>query len=382
MWIAGSIDRCDAIRIGGWIFDLKNPDRIFHLDVIAGGEVIGHTHTGLYRADLEAAGFGAGTCAFRFEMPPGISPEALRDVRLRVSETVLHLLPTNATITNAGAVATGPAGDPDAPWIDQPDWIDRLGALHRAGTLDDATADRITRLMRDGYVIIPGAVPQAQIDALNAEVGAPGGDGLADVRLRRPDLYRNSAAARQVCAAPEVLRFIAAVLEAKPKVVAQTWLRQSDTPPLRKDSATMRILGGPRCQLATWLALEDVVEGNGPHLLLTGSHRAPPYLFRGTSRAMEGSEEELPAFERWIREAEARMNHQRFRFYAKAGDVLIRHADVAHTDGRTEPNFRSRRALVTYYTRATLEPSYRKDAHYAELDEDACAYVSRLGDVE
>jgi autotransporter passenger strand-loop-strand repeat protein len=77
----------DAIRdhriIEGWAQDAQHPETPVLLEVLLGREVIGTVLACDHRADLEAAGFGQGRCAFFFAAPIEIAPHMAEAVHVR-----------------------------------------------------------------------------------------------------------------------------------------------------------------------------------------------------------------------------------------------------------------------------------------------------------
>ncbi|WP_284944117.1 Hint domain-containing protein [Acidisoma cladoniae] len=77
----------DAIRdhriIEGWAQDTQHPETPVLLEVLLGNEVIGTVLACDYRADLEAAGFSRGRCAFFFAAPVDILPTTADAIHLR-----------------------------------------------------------------------------------------------------------------------------------------------------------------------------------------------------------------------------------------------------------------------------------------------------------
>src|SRR6201999_1285701 len=55
-------------------------------------------------------------------------------------------------------------------WIDHHDWLDNLAAKHRRGEISDALSARIFRFVRDGYLVIEGAVPARTVAGINKDI--------------------------------------------------------------------------------------------------------------------------------------------------------------------------------------------------------------------
>ena len=82
--LLGSIDRVEgAWRVQGWAHDPAHPELPVLLEVELDGRVIGTVAACEERADLAAAGFGPGRCAFSFTSPVRLRPELLHSLRVR-----------------------------------------------------------------------------------------------------------------------------------------------------------------------------------------------------------------------------------------------------------------------------------------------------------
>ncbi len=393
MRIFGHIDRCDAARIDGWIFSPEAPEHQYSLEVIAGGEVIGAMHAGHLRADLKAAGLGNGFCAFMFDMPAGVSDEALRDIRLKVVGTNVFLLPDGGPTPGGNGFRSRFGG----LWVDRSDWIDILGERHRSGKLDDETAQQIYSFVRDGYVVLPGAVPARMIASLNDEIERgwsrpplglmietlePSGQKrvirpdprLRDGRTRMLDFYAVSETARRVIVVPAPIKFLTAVLDDTPKVFEQFVQQKATGAALTKDSATVRLPGYALMTIASCVALEDITAGSGEIEMLTGSHHGPEFLFGGSAKSMFGHEDEAGAFAAAIATDAGALGHKPVSFTARAGDVLIRHADLAYADTKPARSSNTRRMMTTHFTRASY--GVPRDTGFPELKTPACVFAS------
>jgi ectoine hydroxylase-related dioxygenase (phytanoyl-CoA dioxygenase family) len=137
----------------------------------------------------------------------------------------------------------------------------------------------------------------------------------------------------------------------------------------------------PMHLVATWLALEDVEAGTGELEYYVGSHRAPDFLFGGNSKWMESHTGEHDNFLQSLHDDAVRYSQKRSSFLAKAGDVLIWHADLAHGGAPiTEPS-RTRRSLVTHFTSADDEPFYQRNSRHRKGELRDCDFISAYYDV-
>jgi len=405
MRIRGNVDRCGPEGVSGWVIDEDAPAVRQVVEVYLGEALLGRCQADQARADLVAAGIGDGHVAFGFAMPAFLPQSALPGLRVVVAGSGVEMRLPAIEVPDAApapevareATTTSRFG---GLWIDRSDFIDRLGWKHRHGEIDDATAMDLCRFVRDGYLVIPGAVPQAQVEALRAELerlwaDPPAGltietfepDGVMkyippDLRYRGGvtkmlDLYTVSRLAQAVTAAPACVRFLSAVFEDAPKAFQQLCFWNGSQQAMHKDTAYVKIDTNPLSLAATWLALEDVAEGAGELEYYVGSHRAPDFVFGGVSKWAEGHMQEHDRFLASLHEDAKAHGHTLSRFHGKAGDVLVWHADLAHGGSRITRQGQTRQSLVTHFTADRDEPYYRRHSRHAPLRRDGCVFVAQ-----
>ena len=154
MQILGSVDRCDAALIEGWITVVGDADIKLGLEFVLRGEIIGRCVADQYRQDLDDANIGDGVCAFSFATPAFVPASELQHitVRLENSNVILARNDTQSGDTSA-EIVTETASRFGGLWIDRYDWLDRLAAKHRKGEISDELSVAIFRFVRDGYLI-------------------------------------------------------------------------------------------------------------------------------------------------------------------------------------------------------------------------------------
>ncbi len=405
MVLRGSIDRCDDELIEGWVVLVDLPEKKLSLEAVLGEQIIGQFVADQFRADLKEAGVGDGECAFSFAMPAFVPKSEIRNLVIRLQGAPLYLKPpvaggdatalpsTRETVSRFGGM-----------WIDRYDWLDSLAAKHRRGEISDTLSSRIFRFVRDGYLVIESAVPARTVARVNKDIERlwqkpPEGllietfepDGemryiTPDVRYRDGrtkllDAYAFSAAAREATAAPEVAEFLTAIFDDKPQAFQGLHFWNGSQQAMHKDTAYVKVDTNPMHLAATWLALEDVEAGTGELEYYVGSHRAPDFLFGGNSKWMESHTEEHDNFLQSLHDDAARYDQKRSSFLAKAGDVLIWHADLAHGGAPIAKPGRTRRSLVTHFTSAGDEPFYRRSSRRRQAELQGCIFTSAYYDV-
>lgn len=399
MRIRAYVDRCDSSRAAGWIFNPDEPSQKFTIEIIGAGQILGAVPATRHRPDLAMAGYGAGDCAFLFEMPPQLPDAAMQDIRLRVQNTDLYLLPPLAKTSQSGGFRTRYGG----LWVDRLDWIDVLGERHRRGLIDDATADAICRYVRDGFAIFRAAVPKPLVDALNDEIDSawadppaglwaetlePHGDAFlvepaprhARGRARLRDLYTVSAHAREAATQHAAKRFIAALLDDTPKVFAQSAVERGMHMEWVSDRLAETIPSNPLCQVTSFIALDSIGTGDGELLALTGSHHAPATPSSHASPFESESERRTRISDALI-EGAVKFGHRQAPLLAEPGDLMVRHPDLAYADAAPTTPGQRRRALLTHFTRAAIDPFDGEEIKHGELQAPDCVFVSRHGGV-
>ena len=405
MRVAGHVDRCDEQLVEGWITVLGEPETKVSLDVMLAGKAIGHCTADQLREDLRDAEIGDGYCAFSFPMPAFVPKSDLKRIKLRISDSLLYLdMGTGDAADDIGGSARNTVSRFGGLWIDHYDWLDHLALKHRMGELSEEMCLKIFKFARDGYLVIKQAVPSKLIDRLNAEldkmwVSPPPGllietfepDGI--MRYMPPnieyrsgttkllDLYAFSSLAREAASPPPVMEFLSAIFEDKPKAFQGLNFWNGSQQAIHKDTAYVKIDSNPMHLAATWLALEDIHAGTGELEYFIGSHRAPDYLFGGTSKWMESSHSEHDNFLESLHVDAKSYDHVKGSFLAEKGDVLIWHADLAHGGAQIKRPDLTRRSMVHHFTKTENEPFYRRNSNCREGLSKHCVFVSQYHDV-
>jgi ectoine hydroxylase-related dioxygenase (phytanoyl-CoA dioxygenase family)/multidrug efflux pump subunit AcrA (membrane-fusion protein) len=247
------------------------------------------------------------------------------------------------------------------------------------GELLPAEAKLVDAWKRDGFVILPGAVDPAAIDAALADferacdgtlprkISYWDDQGLhletASHELLRKrdakllDLHDVSEATQAIIFAEPVSRFLQILFERPALAFQSLGFYYGSQQPLHEDYVFVRV-SSPLEFVASWIALEDIRPGSGQLEYYPGSHALPHHLFGGSRFWPEFQEEEVQHFSDTIhaQAREAGLTLQRFE--AKKGDVLIWSAALMHGGSPvTDPNL-TRKSLVTHYCPADLQPMF------------------------
>ncbi len=264
-------------------------------------------------------------------------------------------------------------------------WPDRVDAeqllderLARA-QMDDRQAALFQDWMRDGFVVLEGAVEPAQIEAVEAALESTWSgvhprahveywkDGNQLIEPVQPehralmakllDLHAFDERVRQAIFSPRALEFLNLLFERAPMAFQTLTFQRGTEQPIHQDTAYV-IVDKPMELVGSWLALEDVVRGSGELEYYVGSHRLPEFDWGSDTKGMPAGHPEHDRWMAWLHEQAAELGLERRSFCPKRGDLLLWHADLAHGGTPVHLSDATRRSLVTHYCPVDRAPGY------------------------
>ena len=208
-------------------------------------------------------------------------------------------------------------------------------------------------------------------------------DGDFDAYESIFDLYVNFESSRAICFHPTILRYLELAFDARPVAFQQLLFQRSNQHPLHQDTAYVCV-DEPMQLLATWVALEDVVQGRGELTYFEHSHRIPHFFFTDGSKRFKAERDEPGPITRHLEEQVRAHGCQKKDFLAKKGDVFLWSADLVHgSNPRTLPEEETRMSCVTHYCPETTKPfwfrvfkGHRGIAEYGERALIASSYYA------
>jgi len=276
----------------------------------------------------------------------------------------------------------------DLPWTDQPDAIEKLDSMLRAGKLDPSTGELVRKWIDDGYCVAKGHTDLSVIDAINQELDNAWTTDKPIENLTFNDVYMKEGEPpvhivphRDIVALPPAERM---EVRARGKFRVHGYHMQSpmaekvfrnkklqelvslllgvDTPPLYSISFTWGSRHGIHQDLmvfhvhpanyliGAWIAMEDIDSECGPVVYYPGSHREAIYREYNNypQTNLRTSDDAL----RKRYEADlARIGekYERHQFTAKKGDVLLWHAMLLHGGDDIVDTSKTRRSFVIHY---------------------------------
>jgi phytanoyl-CoA hydroxylase len=260
-------------------------------------------------------------------------------------------------------------------WPLEPDGLERIARERAAGRISADEERDLVHYVEKGFVLWERLIPEKDVDALVADVRSiarhPGHflstdhrrgfgfrftDESFDAYESVFDTYVNFESARRLAFHPRVLRFLELLFEAPPIAMQQLLFQRSNQHPLHQDTAYVRVQQ-PLHLSATWIALEDVVEGRGELVYLEGSHRIPHQIFSDGVKWFNLERDDAAAAIRYVEDESAKLRCPKKSFLAKKGDVFLWAADLVHGSApRTRPDHETRLSCVTHYVPKTAQP--------------------------
>jgi ectoine hydroxylase len=244
---------------------------------------------------------------------------------------------------------------PEVPWLDRPGAEEALRKHPRFNAFDAATQQELLRFEREGYMILKGFYTEEAAEAVNREVerllGA-GATGFNYTKRKIMDAHEESALISQGhFRNPRMLDLLSFVMGRS--VVPFQTINFVEGSEQRAHSDFIHMTTEPLGYLiATWTALEDTHEGNGPLFYYPGSHRLP-YVScldyaAGNTRWRLG-ENSYRKYEDYTEALIRERGLEKRYFHAKKGDVLIWHANLLHGGSPILEKGATRRSMVSHY---------------------------------
>ncbi len=243
----------------------------------------------------------------------------------------------------------------DIPWLNRPDALSLLAQHPDFQKFDEKTRAAIRLFVTDGYLVLENFFPPAATDALNAEVDAllqSGQAGYNYTGRKIVNLHETSVLAdTQFFRQPEILRLLD-FLMGKPAVPFQSLNFTLGSEQRAHSDSIHMTTEPPGYLLATWIALENCTEENGPLFYYPGSQKLPFVStedYNSGNTALTIGEHSNRRYEDKIASVITQHHLEKRLFLARRGDVLIWHANLLHGGSPIEKAGSTRRSMVCHY---------------------------------
>ena len=262
-------------------------------------------------------------------------------------------------------------------WLDQPDAHDRIdGCLARDGISRDG-ASKLHTFVDSGYLTFSLDLDASFCDGFDTEVSQVWTERPADLAVsprdlhgptsfrdydgpprpvgyRIPDLHSHSDRALDLYLDPSLFRLIELIF-GEPAIAFQSlYFEYGSQQKLHRDP--MFVATNPASHLlASWVALEDVTDDNGPLAYVPGSHRLPWFEFTPGSVACGHKVPPAKLIE-FALANEAAMHERNLEarpFTCPRGTAFIWHGGLLHGGTPIEDPTRTRKSFVTHYSTAS-----------------------------
>jgi ectoine hydroxylase-related dioxygenase (phytanoyl-CoA dioxygenase family) len=284
-------------------------------------------------------------------------------------------------------------------WTDRPDAMELLARKSADGQLPSAERDDVAHFIDHGWLLWRNAIDEPLIDRFVKDIHGhhkfPGyfittnhrshqsglklSGTVADRFESLFDLYVNLESSRLVCMHPRIGRFLALVFEARPIAFQQLLFQRSNQHGVHQDTSVVAV-DDPMLLVATWIALEDVVEGSGELAYYDRSHKLPHHLFKDGSKRMNPAVDDRAEYVRSLDDECRRRGMAYERLLARKGDVFFWTADLVHcSHPRSLPDETSRLSCVTHYCPSTTVPfwfRYYPDKRQIEAHDMVSGFAS------
>lgn len=290
-------------------------------------------------------------------------------------------------------------------WPDAANALDRIAGRLELGWIDTAQAARLQNWVQHGYATIEGAIPEALLDAAEADLDRAyaGGfdralfeckalqmgnihwrEGVASHPAKVLDLHHFSPALRNLMFAPAITAFLGLLFESKAFATQSLGFLLGSGQEGHQDSAYVPFTLA-RSFAATWIALEDVTIGAGELFYYPGSHRFPEFFYGGRYKSVAEAErngcaveeEETTRFVRRLRRLAKARNIDKSVFCAKRGDVLVWHADLVHGGNPVTAGL-TRKSFVTHYCPKRFAPLFSEEVRTDLFEHDGHLLTSHV----
>jgi len=253
-----------------------------------------------------------------------------------------------------GSKDFGGKHDPDIPWLDQPGALERLEQHPWFQALDAGMQSKIRQFVTDGYTVLENYFPESATTALNAEVDRlldSGETGFNYTGRKIFNLPEQSDVAESFFRHPSLLEVLSFLL-GKPALPFQSMNFTVGSEQRAHSDSIHMMTEPPGYLIATWIALEDCTEENGPLFYYPGSHRLPIVTtehYNSGNTFFTIGENSNRRYEDKIAEVIAENGLQKQLFVAKRGDVLIWHANLLHGGSPITRPGATRKSMVCHY---------------------------------
>lgn len=219
--------------------------------------------------------------------------------------------------------------------------------------LSDEDRASIDDYPTNGYAILKGYLDSSQVDAINNDIADLIKSKAVKFRYGNKIMFafKKSKALKSVAKDPLLDELLSALMGDQVKLFQSINFLSGSEQDSHSDSIHMTTFpqGG---LLGVWVALEDIDSDNGPLHYYPGSHTLPYYMNKDYDN--EGNlfmigKHNYDKYEEMIAQKIKDNQLEKKTFTAKAGDLLIWHANLLHGGERHTNKQKTRKSVVFHY---------------------------------
>ena len=243
----------------------------------------------------------------------------------------------------------------DIPWLDRQDAIEDVKSHSSFESFSASTQDSIIQFIEDGFMILPAFFSKDAIQKHNEifdDLLSSGNIDFNYTKRKITEAYKQSEFIdRHFFKNKDLLKLLEFIMGKK--IIPFHTIHFLEGSEQKAHSDSIHMTTEPRGYLiAVWVALEDIDQDNGPLFYYPKSHRMD-YLMStdydtGNTKWQLGKDN-YRNYESKVQEILDKKSLDKKYFHAKAGDLLIWHANLLHGGEKIKEAGRTRRSMVAHY---------------------------------
>lgn len=218
---------------------------------------------------------------------------------------------------------------------------------------DKQTQDSLLLYAKNGFAILKNYVSENIVNEINCDIEKGLNKGKYKFVNKNKIMFaiHQSNALKQLALDKNLMELLHVLIQGEAVLFQSINFITGSEQHTHSDSVHMTTypLGG---LLGVWVALEDIIEDNGPLHYYPGSHLLPYYLNKDYNN--EGTKwmlgnKDYSEYEKMIESKIKEFKLEKKVFTAKKGDVLIWHANLFHGGNEHTNKNKTRKSVVFHY---------------------------------
>jgi phytanoyl-CoA hydroxylase len=292
-------------------------------------------------------------------------------------------------------------------WIDCAENANLLEEKLSRNLITETNFENLKFFIENGYVVFENIIPHEKCDNMvsffmdsikngnpKLIIQSPGehegnrrlnsGEKVSNQRI--VDSYMVNNLALDILHSPEIIDFLNICFKCKPLLFQSLSFLKGSNQGLHQDTAYV-VTDRPMELIASWVALENIVEGSGELEYISKSHRYKEFKFSDKFKHFnpdrDGAHSHDFFQEHLVNQADINSGKKQ-KFLPNKGDVLLWHADLYHGGATTTNSELTRHSIVGHYCPAFARPNYfnYSNANVYDYSENAmfssCYYDRKL----